>query len=153
MLETFAFIVRWQSNVRPKFFTYLLKAIWALPIVIEVGRLWRCLVLLEVTSMSSVLLSLSLSMFTVAQALTSLIHDCIEWSSSDILSGGADICNCKSSANEWCMIECESIMADKGLIHMVKRIGPRTEPWGTPECTWVKAEQWLDRETCVRSVR
>ena len=33
---------------------------------------------LEVTSMSSVLLSLSLRMFTVAQALTSLIHDCIE---------------------------------------------------------------------------
>ena len=53
-------------------------------------------------------------MFAVAQALTSLIHDCIEWSSSDILSGGEDICNCKSSANEWCMIECESIMADKG---------------------------------------
>ena len=46
--------------------------------VIEVGRLWRCLVHLEVTSMSSVLLSLSLSMFTVASALTSLMHDCIE---------------------------------------------------------------------------
>ena len=47
-------------------------------IVIEVGRLWRCLDLLEVTSMSSVLLSLNLSMFAVAQALTSLIHNCIE---------------------------------------------------------------------------
>ena len=47
-------------------------------IVIEVGRLWRCLVLLEVTSMSSILLSLSLSMFAVAKALTSHIHDCIE---------------------------------------------------------------------------
>ena len=46
--------------------------------VIEVGRQWRCLVLLEVTNMSSVLLSLSLSMFTVAQAFTSLIHDFIE---------------------------------------------------------------------------
>ena len=46
--------------------------------VIEVGRLWRCLVLLEVTSMSYVLLSLNLSMFTVAQAFTSPIHDCIE---------------------------------------------------------------------------
>ena len=34
--------------------------------------------LLEVTSMSSVLLSFSLSMFAVAQALTSLIHDYIE---------------------------------------------------------------------------
>ena len=33
---------------------------------------------LEVTSMSSILLSLSLSMFAVAQAFTSLIHDFIE---------------------------------------------------------------------------
>ena len=32
----------------------------------------------EETSMSSVLLSLSLSMFAVAQDLTSLVHDCIE---------------------------------------------------------------------------
>ena len=46
--------------------------------VIEVGRLWRCFVVLEVTSMSSVLLSLSLGMFAVAQVLTSLIHDCME---------------------------------------------------------------------------
>ena len=69
--------------------------------MIEIGRLWRLLILIEVTSMSSVFLSLSLSMFAVAQALASLIHDCIERSSSDILSGGADICNCKSSANEW----------------------------------------------------
>ena len=74
--------------------------------------------------MSFVLLSLSLSILAVAQALTSPMHDCIERSSSDILSAGADICNYKSSANEWCMIECESIMADKGLMYMVKRIGP-----------------------------
>ena len=33
---------------------------------------------LEVTRMSSVLSSLSFSMFAVAQALTSLMHDCIE---------------------------------------------------------------------------
>ena len=45
--------------------------------VIDAGRLWRRSVLLEVTSMSSVLLSLSLSMFTVAQVLTSLIQHCI----------------------------------------------------------------------------
>ena len=95
--------------------------------MIEVGRLWRCLALFGVTSMSSFLL-FSLIMFAVAQALASLIHDCIERSGSDILSGVADICYCKSSANEWCMTECESIMADKGLIYMVKSIGPRTEP-------------------------
>ena len=57
--------------------------------------------------MSYVLLSLSLGVFAVAQALTSLIHDCLDRSSSDIISGGADICNSGLSANEWCMIECE----------------------------------------------
>ena len=35
----------------------------------------------EVTSMSSVLLSLSLNIFAVAQAMTSPIYDCIERSS------------------------------------------------------------------------
>ena len=74
------------------------------------------------------LVAIWLSMFEVAQALISLIHDFIECRSSDITSGGADICNCKSSANEWYMIECESIMADKGLVYMVRSIGPRTEP-------------------------
>ena len=37
--------------------------------------------------MISVLLSINLSMFELAHASTSLIHDCIELSSSDILSG------------------------------------------------------------------
>ena len=36
-------------------------------------------------------------------------------------------------------------MADKGLIYMVKSKGPRTEPWGTPECTGAKSEQWLHK--------
>ena len=49
---------------------------------------------------ASITLLTYLKMFTVAQALTSLMHDCIERSSSDILSGGADICNYKLSANE-----------------------------------------------------
>ena len=38
-------------------------------------------------------------------------------------------------------------MVDKGLIYMEKRIGPRTESGGTPECTGAKAEQLLDKET------
>ena len=59
-------------------------------------------------------------MVAVAQALTSLIHDYIDLSNFDTLSGGVDICNCKSFANEWCMIECESIMGDKGLLYMEK---------------------------------
>ena len=43
--------------------------------VIEVGRLLRCLVLLEVASMSHVLLSLGISMLA---AFTSPMHDCMK---------------------------------------------------------------------------
>ena len=52
---------------------------------------------LEETRMSSVLLSLSLSLFAVAQALTSHTHNFLESSTSDILFWGADISSCKSS--------------------------------------------------------
>ena len=58
-------------------------------------------------------------------------------------SGEADICSCKSSENEWCMMECETIMADKGLIYMVKSIGPRR----TLRNTWV---YWSKSRTMIR---
>ena len=44
-----------------------------------------------------------------------------------MFSGGADICDCKSSENELCMVECVFIMADNGLIYMEKSIGPMAE--------------------------
>ena len=53
--------------------------------------------------MSLVLITFRLSMLAVVHVLTSPRHDCLERTSSDILSGGADICSCRSSANEWCM--------------------------------------------------
>ena len=45
------------------------------------------------------------------------------------------MCNCFSSLNEWCAIECESIMVGKNVIYMKKSIGPKTETRGAPECT------------------
>ena len=47
-------------------------------IVIEVGRLWRCLVLLEVRNMSYVLLSFSFDLLAVAQYLIAITHESIE---------------------------------------------------------------------------
>ena len=40
---------------------------------------------------------------------------------------------CKQSAYEWSVIQCESIIVDKGLKYMVKSSG-------THECTVVRAE-------------
>ena len=41
----------------------------------------------------------------------------------DILLG-VHICDCKSSANECSVIECESMIVDTGLMHMQKETGP-----------------------------
>ena len=46
-----------------------------------------------------------------------ITHDCLELSGSDILLEGAVICNCMPSANEWFMIECESIMVSSVNLH------------------------------------
>ena len=49
------------------------------------------------------------------------------------------------------MIECDTIVVDKVLIYMVRRLGPRTEHLGTPECAEAKGEQLMDREKlCAR---
>ena len=111
---------RMTVQCKAKFFTECLKWIWALPIVVEVDRLWRCLIILEVTSTCFVLLLSSLGMFVIAQALWSHIHGWIEWSCSDILSGGADICNCKSSANDWWMIVWVNNGRQRHSMHDVK---------------------------------
>ena len=74
-VATCSFIATWQTNINPKFFIDGLKEILALPMV---GRLWRCFVLFEVTSMRYVLLSLSIYTLAIAQILTSRIYDCIE---------------------------------------------------------------------------
>ena len=89
--------------------------------------------------MSSVMVSLILSILAVAKAMISHTHDNIVQGNFNILS--EDICNCKTLTNEWCVIECESIMADKGLIYMMKSIGRRTEPRGIPEITGVETEK------------
>ena len=45
--------------------------------MIKVGKLWGCLVICEVTSMSTVLLSFCLHLLAVSKSLISLTHDCM----------------------------------------------------------------------------
>ena len=30
----------------------------------------------------------------------------------------------------------------RGVVHILKRVGPRTEPWGTPQVRWDEGEIW-----------
>ena len=77
------------------------------------------------TSIFSVLFSLNSRMLTFAQATMSLMHDCIELSSFDMISGKAGICNCMSLANKWCVIECDSLIVDKVSMHIVQNVSQK----------------------------
>ena len=57
-------------------------------------------------------------MLEVALYLICRIHDFKKFSKFDMLSGGTDIVNCRSSAFESGVIKCTSIMCDKGVIHL-----------------------------------
>ena len=63
------------------------------------GLLWICLVISCVTSIN--FFPGNLSLLAVAQALISLIHDFMQLSYLNILSGGADIYNSNPLANKW----------------------------------------------------
>ena len=85
-LETWVFIVKWQSNVTPRFLTESDKGTDAQPTVIKSGQEkernldFRP----EDTIIASVLSSFSLSLFNVIQDLMSSIHFCIERKRSGI---------------------------------------------------------------------
>ena len=68
---------RRRYNIKPKCFTDCWKTIKALLVVTEVSKLWKCLVLLEMTSMRF-FLSLGLSMLVVAISMISMIYYCSE---------------------------------------------------------------------------
>ena len=51
------------------------------------------------------------------------------------------MCNCKSSTDEWCVIEYQSIIVDKRIMFKEKSIGSGTKPCGALELTDAKAEQ------------
>ena len=76
----------------------------------------------------------------IVQAFISLKHDSLQLSCSAMLYGETRMCNCKLSANEWCVIGHKSILVNKGLIYMQKRIGSRTVSRRTRDYTDVKAE-------------
>ena len=85
-METWVFIVKWQSSVTPRFLTESDKGTDAQPTVIKSGKEkerdldFRP----EDTIIASVLSSFSLSLFNVIQDLKSSAHFCIERKRSGI---------------------------------------------------------------------
>ena len=68
-------------------------------------------------------------------------HPCFFMSSVHALSSlvrlvtslrGADFWSCVSSAKSWWLTEWLAIISERGVVYRTKRMGPSTEPWGTP---------------------
>ena len=45
---------------------------------------------------------------------------------------GADFWSCVPSAKSWWFTEWLTIISERGVVYRTKRMGPSTEPWGTP---------------------
>ena len=110
---------------------------------------WR-----EPTSMASVFSSFSLSLLLSIQAFIDRKQD----SKSDTKHWNSvswdALCSCVSSANFWQLMLCSLILSETGWECRVKRMGPRTEPWGTPYFKGKGKEFKSPTETdCVLLVR
>ena len=94
-------------------------------------------VLFETMSRHSVLSSFSLSLFDVIHVFTSEMQSCMPWTEVSIWSGRQESCSWVSSAKDWLEMECRRISVVKVFVYKMNRIGPRTEPCGTPKLSKV----------------
>ena len=152
-LRTWFFKDRWQSRVIPKLLTVSEKGTDALPISKDSGIERAVDILLEEITMTSVLSSLSFSLLSVIQSFMSSMQSRIESMRSGRRSGVAEFWSWESSAYEWWRIEWRSMTAERGVVYNTKRIGPKTDPCGTPQdtdtgtdvCEWTETD-WIRPE-------
>ena len=81
---------------------------------------------------ASVLSSLSLSWFSVIHVFMLSVHALSSLVRLVTSLRGADFWSCVSSAKSWWFTEWLAMISERGVVYWTKRMGPSTEPWGTP---------------------
>ena len=81
---------------------------------------------------ASVLPSFSLSWFSVIHVFMSSVHALSSLVRLVTSLRGADFWSCASSAKSWWFTDWLAMISERGVVHRTKRMGPSTEPWGTP---------------------
>ena len=141
MLVTCFSMDRLLVSVTPRFFACKENRISVSPMRMEVGWGFGREVLFETMSRHSVLSSFSLSLFDVIHVFTSEMQSCMPWTEVSIWSGRQESCSWVSSAKDWLDMECRRMSVVRGFVYKINRIGPRTEPCGTPNLS--KFEQMM----------
>ena len=76
-----------------------------------------------------------LTLFWTTQTFTSEMQDSMVRARVNASEGESDLYSSVSSANMWRKTEWRLITSERGWVYTMKRVGPRTEPWGTPQAT------------------
>ena len=79
-----------------------------------------------------VLSSFSLNRFSVIHVFMSSVHALSSLVRLVTSLTGADFWSCVSSAKSWWFTEWLAMISERDVVYRTKRMGPSTEPWGTP---------------------
>ena len=121
-----------ESRMNPSFLAESEKRMLWEPRVIESGRETVEGFKEEEKRRASVLSSFSLSRFFVIHVFMSSVHALCSLVSLVTSLSGADFWSCVSSAKTWWFTEWLAMISERGVVYRTKRMGPSTEPWGTP---------------------
>jgi len=81
--------------------------------------------------------------FDDVYVFTSEMQSCMLWTEVSIWSGLQESCSWVSSAKDWLEMECRRMSVVRSFVYKMNRIGPRTEPCGTPKLSKVGCESLL----------
>ena len=125
-----SFVDNLQSRITPKLLTLFTNGTTLEPICMDVGR---SLSELEVaTRRPLVLPSFSCSLFWTIQLCMSFVQCWMISLALLMLHESKEVFSCESSAKDWCFTGCLVIKWERGLVYMINKTGPRTDPWRTP---------------------
>ena len=123
-----------ESRMNPRFLAESEKGMLWEPRVIESGRemvegfkedeKWK--------RRASVLSSFGLSWFSVIHVFMSSVHALSSLVRLVTSLRGADFWSYVSSAKSWWFTKWLALISERGVVYRTKRMGPSTEPWGTP---------------------
>ena len=141
MLVTCFFMDRLLERL-PRLFACKKNRISVYHVWMEVGWGFGREVLFEAMIRHSVLSLFSLSLFDVIHVFTSEMQCHMPWTEVSIRYGQQESCSWVC-AKDWLDIECRRMSVFRGFVYRMNRMGPSTEPCGTPKLSKVGCESLL----------